>query len=268
MKNEHLLLEIERRIIIDPSVEYLHYLLDIFRCDKIYEALNLLKKDNISPKQLKEYIELFKEDYEYATKEIKKLEQIHNFYSEYYNRINYKKNENQMNNIILSQVLKSNMSAEEYAYKYGISLKKIKNAIEQSKNEQDILMILNNRNKDKFYLKFDKLMFNIQDNNFDIIDYLFETKMLFDDVIKISRKRIFSPNTAEAVKDKLEYFKTISEIKVEKEEAMCEKLVIDDVEITDEMKKEAFDFIKENELPNYVYETYLRRIIKRKVKTK
>lgn len=260
--NQDVLKSMQNKLKSDIPPRYAEFFLHIFSLNSDEEIYEYLKNEKINANEYYAHLYNFEKNYSYAMEECIKLEKI---YATFYEK---RINKNACSFLLFKTILDSGYSVEEYCSLTGESIYDINTIIVKYKNSdyaKKLLEVLKKRDQSNFYNLIDNIILDMKREDYDVIDYYMQTRLTFDDFMKIARPRI---NDIELLK-KVGKFCNVNKMLSRNyigTSVLEGTLIIDGIEITKEQKEECFNFLKSNNIPLWTYKAYLKKQMGNKIK--
>ena len=235
------------------------------------EALHVLVTKNISADLFGKYVKSFKDSFPLQVDEIKKLNNIYKALNEkqsnrqtgYINTtLLYKSNADVVNNELeqLNELIKSDLSIEEYCSKTGNSISSIRLICDKYRetNEDAINNILTKDTTEfKNYIKeIGKSI--LLDDKFDRLDYYQLTHLKYENFRDILYEELPKETVMKILRKCSKIFKSVT-IPINKENELEIVNTFNGRVVSKEEKIKIFDFLEENDIPIDLYRIALKR---------
>lgn len=267
---------------------------DILNSKDEKEAISYLRRVRLGERKFYRYLNNFALKYDKYEKVDEAITVILDIYKKYLEDYEYKmikksKNIDETNDKcknLIEKIYLSGLSKEEYCfYNPKVNISDINFLYKQvGKNDITIKMIkeINSRNYDSIKYELIDIAFGILNGSYDYLDYFEHCKLMPSDFIKILSNEFSGENLTNLKK----FFDVTSndwnvenhiwDIRINFEQELQNKDIIKGIEITPDMKKEVYNYMKENNMPmiSKLYKYAIRKKVNsileenQKVKTK
>lgn len=259
------------KIVSNDSTVYSDFLCKFLQCETEQEQIMLFQKYHYSENQFYSIINKIDRKYNNNDLTIMLLNAYKN-YTEYFHISKKKKNnvsyKNEKYSQIIDKVFESGLSKYEYCFNFNdINVSDVNSAIHYFQNNAKYLAlakIVESRDSSKVMFRINQILDKIlTDDNYSIIDYFMETKLEPSDFKNIVQDNLSSKERTTVSKFFNRYLETKNEKLINMEKEYSSKLIIKNEEVLNEVKRQAYDFLKENKFPmtKYLYRECLRKII-------
>ena len=234
------------------------------------DAIEYLRKFHISEDSYQIKLRLFENRFPEYIEERKYLAELYQKYLESY----YPKKESVIkedeelirNQKIMKQLFESNYTVELFCSKYGYHLHEINLMIRKlpSTEKEQILEKLESRSNAELIETMTQVIKEICLNKeFDIIDYYQYTHLYpisFDYLLREHFNEL-SPLIMKKVSIFIRKYEQYEKIQISRKPEIATETIIDDRVITKEEREKIFNYLEQNNIPNYFYKEALRKYI-------